>query len=69
MEAFRHLSEDEIAPIHLEIENKGVVVNISLQTLSCIEEKIEENFALVPTGTRFDKYGNRIEKWETPLGV
>jgi hypothetical protein len=68
-EGFRPLSHDEIAPIHPEAEDKRVVVHIAHQTISCFEGKKEVYFALVSTGFRFDMYGNRTEKWETPLGV
>jgi lipoprotein-anchoring transpeptidase ErfK/SrfK len=68
-EGFRPLSQEEVAPIHPEAENKRIVVHISHQTLSCFEGKEEVHFALVSTGYRSDINGNRTEKWETPLGV
>lgn len=68
-EAFRPLSQDEIAPIHPEANEKRVVVNIDKQTLSCFEGKDEVYFAQVSTGMRFDINGDRTEKWETPLGI
>jgi hypothetical protein len=68
-ESFRPLSEDEIAPIHPNAENKRVVVHIGHQTLSCFEGKDEVYFARVSTGIQSDMYGNRTENWETPLGV
>jgi hypothetical protein len=68
-EGFRPLSQDEIAPIHPEVEEKRVVVHIAHQTLSCYEGKNEVYFARVSTGFRYDLYGNRTEKWETPLGI
>jgi hypothetical protein len=68
-EAFRPLSQDDIAPIHPEVENKRVVIHVAHQTLSCFEGKNEVYFALVSTGIQSDMYGNRTEKWETPLGV
>lgn len=68
-EAFRPLSQEEIAPIHPEVEDKKVVVHIAHQTLSCFEGKNEVYFARVSTGIRSDMYGNRTEQWETPLGL
>lgn len=68
-ETFRPLSQDEIAPIHPEAENKRVVVHIAHQTLSCFEGTKEVYFASVSTGITSDMYGNRTEKLETPLGV
>lgn len=68
-EGFRPVSQDEIAPIHPEAENKRVVVHIAHQSLSCFEGKEEVYFALVSTGIQFDMNGNRTEQWETPLGA
>jgi lipoprotein-anchoring transpeptidase ErfK/SrfK len=68
-DAFRPLSQDEIAPIHPDAGEKRVVVNIEKQSLSCFEGKNEVYFAQVSTGMRFDINGNRTEKWETPLGI
>ncbi len=67
-EAFRPVSEDEIAPIHPEVESKRIVVNITYQTLSCFEDKQEVYFARVSTGIQFDMYGNRTEQWENSAG-
>jgi len=68
-EAFRPMTNEEVAPIHPEVENKRIVVNITRQTISCFEGNAEVHFALVSTGIRFDMYGNRTENWETPLGL
>jgi len=68
-EAFRPLSQEEIAPIHPEVGAKRVVVNLTQQTLSCYEGKNEVYFALVSTGIRSDMNGNKTEQWSTPLGT
>ena len=68
-ESFRPLTQEDISPIHPEAEEKRVVVRIARQTLSCFEGKNEVYFARVSTGFRNDLYGNRTEKWATPLGV
>lgn len=68
-EGFRPLSQDEIAPIHPEIEDKRVVVHIGHQTLSCFEGKDEVYFTFVSTGIQFDMNGKDTPQWETPLGV
>ena len=68
-EAFRPLSQEEIAPIHPEVGAKRVVVNLAQQTLSCYEGKNEVYFALVSTGIRSDMNGNKTEQWSTPLGT
>lgn len=68
-EAFRPITNDEIAPIHPEAENKRVVVNIAYQTLSCFEGNNEVYYALISSGFRYNIDGNRTETWETPLGI
>jgi lipoprotein-anchoring transpeptidase ErfK/SrfK len=67
-EAFRPLSNEEIAPIRPDAPDKRIVVNIAQQTLSCLEGKNEVYLALVSTGIREDMNGKRTE-WGTPAGV
>jgi hypothetical protein len=67
-EAFRPLSNEEIAPIRPEAADKRIVVNIAQQTLSCLEGKNEVYLALVSTGIQEDMNGKRTE-WGTPAGV
>lgn len=67
-EAFRPLTQDEIAPIHPEVEEKRIVVHIAHQTISCFEGKNEVHFAMVSTGIREDMNGNKTPQWETPYG-
>jgi lipoprotein-anchoring transpeptidase ErfK/SrfK len=65
---FRLITEDEIAPIRPEVENKKVVVNLDYQTLSCYEGDKEVYFCRVSTGARFDASGNPVDEWPTPAG-
>jgi lipoprotein-anchoring transpeptidase ErfK/SrfK len=67
-EAFRPLSEADIAPISPGVENKRAVVDVNHQVVSCYEGNSEVFFARVSTGAKFDMYGNVVEKWATPLG-
>jgi hypothetical protein len=50
--AFRPLTDDEVAPIHPEIDpgTKRIVVNINYQTLSCFEGEREVFYCRVSTG-------------------
>lgn len=48
--AFRPILPDEIAPIHPEVEDKHIQVNLAYQTLSCFEGKNEVYFCRVSTG-------------------
>jgi lipoprotein-anchoring transpeptidase ErfK/SrfK len=68
-EAFRPLSKEELLPIHPEIQEKRVVVDVSHQTLSCLEGKDEVYFARVSTGIMNDINGNPTDKWSTPPGI
>lgn len=65
--AFRPLTEEEVAPIRPEVENKKVVINLGRQTLSCFEDEREVYFCRISSGAKFDKDGNPVEKWSTPV--
>lgn len=58
-EAFRIITPDEIKPIHPEVDDKHIEVNLAYQTLSCYEGKDEVYFCRVSTG-----YGDA-----TPIGT
>jgi len=59
--AFRPLSQDDLSPIHPEIDpaTKKIIVNLNYQTLSCQEGEHEVYFCRVSTG---------IQENSTPLG-
>jgi lipoprotein-anchoring transpeptidase ErfK/SrfK len=65
----RPIKEDELNPINPDAADKKVVINVSYQTLSCLEGKREVYFCRVSTGAKFDAYGNAVDKWSTPLGL
>lgn len=67
-EAFRPLTNDEVAPIRPEVENKRILVNIAYQTLSCFEGKNEVHFARISSGALFNNNGERVDAWATPIG-
>ena len=68
-EAFRPITVEELDPIHPEIEDKWIRVDINHQVLSCYEGDKEVYFCKVSTGAKFDMYGNIVDKWETPVGL
>lgn len=68
-EAFRPLTKEEVEPIHPGVEDKRVVVDAYRQTISCFEGQREVYFAQVSTGMKYDVNGNRVDTWETPVGV
>jgi hypothetical protein len=59
--AFRPLTDDDISPIHPEVDpaTKKIVVNLNYQSLSCMEGDKEVYFCRVSTG---------IQEGSTPLG-
>ncbi len=67
-EAFRPLGDDDWAPIHPDVSDKRVEVNLSYQTLSCFEGNDEVYFCRISSGAKFDSQGNAVDKWATPLG-
>ena len=66
--AFRPLTADELMPIHPEVEDKRVVVDVTRQSLSCFEGNREVYYCRVSTGAKFDASGNAVDEWATPLG-
>jgi lipoprotein-anchoring transpeptidase ErfK/SrfK len=67
-EAFRPITEEELAPIHPDAEEKRIIINLDYQTLSCYEGKEEVYFCRISSGAKFDAQGNVVDKWATPVG-
>lgn len=66
--AFRVITPEEVAPIHPDVGDKLVEVNLSYQTMSCYEGSREVYFCRVSTGAKFNSAGEVVDKWSTPLG-
>jgi hypothetical protein len=66
--ALRPLAAEEIAPLHPEVEDKRIVVDLLRQSLSAFEGKTEVYYCQVSTGGKYDKDGNPSDKWSTPVG-
>jgi len=64
--AFKIVTEDEIAPINPETENKKIRIDVNHQSLSCYEGDNEVYFCQVSTGRKLDEYGNPVDTWATP---
>ncbi len=67
-EAFRPVTAEEMTPINPEVEEKQVEVNLIQQTLSCYEGKTEVYFGRISSGGKYDKDGNPVDEWSTPVG-
>lgn len=70
-EAFRPLTPEEITPIHPEVEEKLVVINVEekYQTLSCFEGNSEVYYCRISAGKRYDPDGTPLEHSSTPTGT
>jgi hypothetical protein len=66
--AFRPIDAQEISPIHPEVEDKLVMINLSRQTLSCMEGNREAYFCRVSTGPKITSQNKPDGEWATPLG-
>ena len=66
--AFRPIAYDELTSIHPDVTDKSIVVDVLHQVLSCFEGDLEVHFCRVSTGAKFDMYGNKVDKWATPIG-
>ena len=67
-EAFRPLTTDEITPLSPQVSDKRVVVDVTYQTLSCMEGNSEVYYCRISSGAKFDSNGNAVDKWSTPVG-
>jgi lipoprotein-anchoring transpeptidase ErfK/SrfK len=67
-EALRPVTLDDLTPIHQDVTDKKIVVDVLHQLLSCYEGQSEVYFARVSTGAKYDMYGNPVDKWATPVG-
>jgi hypothetical protein len=67
-QAFRPLTDEELAPIAPDSEEKRVIVDLPRQTLSCFERGREVYYCRISSGAKFDAEGNAVEKWATPPG-
>jgi hypothetical protein len=67
-EAFRPLLAEEFSPLSPESADKLVVVDLSRQTLSCMEGSREVYFCRVATGPKITSKAKPGGEWATPLG-
>lgn len=67
--AFRPIPEEELQPIHPDVADKYILIDLSRQTLACYEGNSEVHFCRISSGAKYDAYGNPVEKWSTPLGM
>lgn len=68
-EALRPVTLDDLTPIHQDVTDKKIVVDVLHQLLSCYEGQSEVYFARISTGAKYDMYGNPVDKWATPVGM
>ncbi|MHB0922818.1 MAG: L,D-transpeptidase [Bellilinea sp.] len=70
-EAFRPLTEEEVAPISPEVENKKVVVDVTptRQMLSLYEGSSEVYACRISSGAKWNADGEIVEEWGTPVGA
>jgi hypothetical protein len=68
--AFRPLNDDDISPIHPDVDpaTKKVYVNLTNQSLSCLEDNREVYFCRISSGGKWDALGNIVDAWSTPIG-
>ena len=67
-EALRPLTDEELAPIDPDTENKRVIVDLTHQSLSCLEGSTEVYYCRISSGAKFDAEGNAVDQWATPIG-
>jgi lipoprotein-anchoring transpeptidase ErfK/SrfK len=67
-QAFHQLQPAEISPINPEVTDKLVVVDLTYQTLACLEGNSEVYFCRVSTGPKLNSKSKSGGEWATPLG-
>lgn len=67
--AFKPILPDDHLPIHPEVEDKRILINLTRQTLSCLEGKTEVRYCRISSGAKFDASGNAVDAWSTPVGL
>ncbi|OGO30454.1 MAG: hypothetical protein A2Z16_02605 [Chloroflexi bacterium RBG_16_54_18] len=67
-EAFRPLTDAELAPYHPDVADKSIRVDIRHQSLICLEGNQEVYYCRVSTGAKFNMFGEVVDKWATPVG-
>lgn len=66
--AFRPITEEEVAPIHPEVENKRIFANLTYQTLTCYENDVEVYFCRISSGAMYSVDGAVTDNYSTPTG-
>jgi hypothetical protein len=67
-EAFRPLTPEALVPISPETEQKRILVDNTLQRLSCFEGQREVYFCTVSTGVPYSPEGELLDRSSTPIG-
>jgi len=67
-QAFHILQPEEFSPINPEATDKLVVVDLTYQTLACLEGDSEVYFCRVSTGPKLNSKSKSGGEWATPLG-
>lgn len=67
-EALRLMSPEEWSPVNPDVEDKLVEVDVTYQTLSCLENGREVFFCRVSTGPKINSSANPNGEWATPPG-
>ena len=66
--AIRRITDEEIAPIRPEVENKRIYVNLTYQTLTCYENDVEVYFCRISSGALYGLDGIISDNYTTPTG-
>ncbi len=64
------LGDEDVAPISPDVDPaaKTISVDLTYQTLSCYENKVEVYFCRVSSGAKYAASGAIVDKWATPAG-
>ncbi len=66
--AFKPLTEEDVAPISPEVENKRIYADLTYQTITCYENDVEVFFCRTSSGAVFNNDGTKVDSYATPTG-
>ncbi len=67
-DAFKQLTADDLKPISPDVDEKRIVIDLTKQTLTCLEGKREVHYCRISSGAKYDAYGVAVDNWSTPIG-
>ncbi len=66
--ALRPLTTEDLNPIHPDVQDKRIYVDLTYQTITCYENNQEAYFCRTSSGAVYNSDGVAVDSWATPSG-